>query len=240
MFSKTKNDNSQTDKIKEENANKLISVEEANESFIEKIFKKKNENYENDFQEFDKKINDDNNLLNSQELRKFFEANPDVLEEEKQTEESIHRTPENTKMNELDKNQELVRLGMNRWKLEDFEIGKKLGRGKFGKVYIARERKSNFIVALKLISKKQILKSRVEHQMRREIEIQSHLDHENILKLYGFFWDHRRIYLILEYASEGELYKELKDSVSYICKYSQWVVLMRKRQAITYLRYVTH
>mgnify|MGYP000518864154 CR=1 FL=1 len=57
----------------------------------------------------------------------------------------------------------------------DFEIGKPLGRGKFGHVYLARERKSKFIVALKVIKKKQLLKAGVEHQLRREIEIQAHL-----------------------------------------------------------------
>ena len=36
------------------------------------------------------------------------------------------------------------------WQLSDFEIGKPLGRGKFGNVYLARERKSKFIVALKV------------------------------------------------------------------------------------------
>jgi len=29
----------------------------------------------------------------------------------------------------------------------------------------------------------------VEHQLRREIEIQSHLRHPNILRLYGYFYD---------------------------------------------------
>ncbi len=37
-----------------------------------------------------------------------------------------------------------------RWRLRDFEIGKPLGRGKFGDVYLARERKSKFIVAIKV------------------------------------------------------------------------------------------
>jgi serine/threonine protein kinase len=66
------------------------------------------------------------------------------------------------------------------WTIDDFEIGKPLGRGKFGHVYLAREKKSKFIVALKVLYKKQLLKSNVEHQLRREIEIQSHLRHENI------------------------------------------------------------
>ena len=50
-----------------------------------------------------------------------------------------------------------------KWKIEDFEIGKPLGRGKFGHVYLAREKKSKFIVALKVLYKKQLLKSNVEH-----------------------------------------------------------------------------
>ena len=38
-----------------------------------------------------------------------------------------------------------------RWSLKDFEIGKPLGKGHFGDVYLARERKSGFVVALKVI-----------------------------------------------------------------------------------------
>lgn len=105
---------------------------------------------------------------------------------------------------------ETKKFESKKWTIDDFEIGKPLGRGKFGHVYLAREKKSKFIVALKVLYKKQLLKSNVEHQLRREIEIQSHLRHNNILRMYGFFWDDKKIYLILEYAPGGELYKELK------------------------------
>lgn len=96
------------------------------------------------------------------------------------------------------------------WQLADFDIGKPLGRGKFGNVYLARERNSKYIVALKVLFKNQLQQSNVEHQLRREIEIQSHLRHPNILRLYGYFYDANRVYLILEYAAKGELYKELQ------------------------------
>ena len=65
--------------------------------------------------------------------------------------------------------------GMRKWSLSDFDIGKPLGNGKFGKVYLAREKKSHFIVALKVLYKSQLSKAGVEHQLRREIEIQAHL-----------------------------------------------------------------
>jgi hypothetical protein len=37
------------------------------------------------------------------------------------------------------------------WKLNDFDIGKPLGRGKFGCVYLAREKKNKYICALKVV-----------------------------------------------------------------------------------------
>lgn len=59
--------------------------------------------------------------------------------------------------------------------LNDFDIGKPLGRGKFGNVYLAREKRSQYVVALKVLFKSQLQKAGVEHQLRREIEIQAHL-----------------------------------------------------------------
>ncbi|KAL7166393.1 hypothetical protein ACSBR2_037131 [Camellia fascicularis] len=118
---------------------------------------------------------------------------------------------------------EVIALG-KRWTLNDFDIGKPLGRGKFGHVYLAREKESNHIVALKVLFKSQLKQSQVEHQLRREVEIQSHLRHPNILRLYGYFYDQKRVYLILEYAAKGELYKELQK-----CTY------FSERRAATYV-----
>lgn len=90
-------------------------------------------------------------------------------------------------------------------------IGKELGTGQFGKVFLARHMKTKFVVALKAINKQQIAKYGAENQIQREIEIQSHLKHPNIIKLYSFFQDNKRYYLLLEYAPKGELYKLLKE-----------------------------
>ncbi|XP_023150231.2 aurora kinase A [Amphiprion ocellaris] len=103
-----------------------------------------------------------------------------------------------------------VSSSKQKWSLENFDIGRPLGKGKFGNVYLARERQSKFILALKVLFKKQLEKAGVEHQLRREVEIQSHLRHPNILRLYGYFHDASRVYLILEFAPKGELYSELQ------------------------------
>jgi len=95
------------------------------------------------------------------------------------------------------------------WSLKRFDIGRPLGKGKFGSVYLAREKSKKYIVALKLLFKSQLVNNQVEKQLQREIEIQSHLKNPHILRLFGWWHDEKKIYLVLEFAGKGELYKEL-------------------------------
>eukprot|EP00928_Gymnodinium_smaydae_P048376 TRINITY_DN32331_c0_g1_i1.p1 TRINITY_DN32331_c0_g1~~TRINITY_DN32331_c0_g1_i1.p1 ORF type:complete len:363 (+),score=82.48 TRINITY_DN32331_c0_g1_i1:98-1090(+) len=106
--------------------------------------------------------------------------------------------------------------------LEDIDVGKRLGGGKFGNVYVARERRTGFIFALKVLDKGQLIKNRVEHQLRREIEIQSHCRHVNILKLYSYFHDKDKVYLMLEMAPGGELYTLLQARHTFSEARSAW------------------
>lgn len=94
--------------------------------------------------------------------------------------------------------------------LDDFEIGKVLGKGKLGKVYCVKHKTSGYIAALKVMAKKDLIDLKLEKNFRREIEIQSNLIHPKISRLYGFFYDHKNVYLILEYSIHGELYHHLK------------------------------
>ncbi|XP_066090965.1 aurora kinase A [Saccopteryx bilineata] len=118
--------------------------------------------------------------------------------------------PGNDSEKELESKKKNEESKKRQWVLEDFEIGRPLGKGKFGNVYLAREKQSKFILALKVLFKAQVEKAGVEHQLRREVEIQSHLRHPNILRLYGYFHDATRVYLILEYAPLGAVYRELQ------------------------------
>jgi aurora kinase len=68
------------------------------------------------------------------------------------------------------------RSGLIPLSLPAFEIGRPLGKGKFGRVYLARTKAApHFIVALKCLHKGEIVQGRVEKQVRREIEIQQNL-----------------------------------------------------------------
>lgn len=61
------------------------------------------------------------------------------------------------------------------WSLNDFELGSCLGRGKYSRVFIAREKQTGDIIALKTLVKKELVENSVERQVLREIEIQSRL-----------------------------------------------------------------
>lgn len=80
-----------------------------------------------------------------------------------------------------------------------------------------------YLLALKCLYKSELVEGRVEKQTRREIEIQQNLRHPNILRLYGFFHDEKRIFLMIEFAGKGELYKQLAKNGSFSEKRSSRV-----------------
>lgn len=115
-----------------------------------------------------------------------------------------------------------------------FEIGRPLGKGKFGRVYLARERSSGFICALKVLHKNELQSGGVERQVRREIEIQSNLRHPNVLQMFGHFHDNKRVFLILEFAGKGELYKHLRRE----SRFPEWRAAQYIAQMASALRYL--
>jgi aurora kinase len=115
-----------------------------------------------------------------------------------------------------------------------FEIGRPLGKGKFGRVYLVKERKSGYVCALKVLHINEIRQGGVEKQVRREIEIQSNLRHPNILQLHGHFHDSKRIFLILEFAGKGEMYKHLQRET----RFPEWKAAHYIAQMASALKYL--
>ena len=93
---------------------------------------------------------------------------------------------------------------------EDFEIGKPIGKGKFGNVYSAIDKVTGKQVALKILFKSRLEKENILPQLRREVEIQTRLRHPNILRMFGYFHDDKFVYIVLEIAKQGEMFKDLQ------------------------------
>jgi hypothetical protein len=72
-----------------------------------------------------------------------------------------------------------------RWCVDDFTLGRPIGKGKFGNVYVAKQKETHYPVALKVLFKSQVLNFGSSVMLRREVEIQSKLHHKNILSLFG-------------------------------------------------------
>lgn len=86
--------------------------------------------------------------------------------------------------------------------LEDYEIIRQLGRGSFATVYLAKDKKLEFRVAVKSYEKAtpQVLKN-----VQNEINVLRSLDHPNIVKLLDVRQENNSIHLVLEYVQGGSL-----------------------------------
>jgi len=92
-----------------------------------------------------------------------------------------------------------------------FQIGQVLGKGSFGTVRIARSRKTGFLYAVKILKKVEILNARqAEHVFdeKRIMEITN--GHPSIITMFGTFQDERNLYMVLELAQGGEMFKLLR------------------------------
>ena len=85
-----------------------------------------------------------------------------------------------------------------------------LGSGSYGRVYLIKHNITNEEYALKVIDKKKLKQMYGETDiMKNEINIQSKLIHENIIRLYNVYEDDNSINLIMEYAKNGNLFELL-------------------------------
>ena len=108
-----------------------------------------------------------------------------------------------------------IKLGLeNEANLRDFDIGDLLGSGAFGSVYKVTHKQNKKIYALKVIEKSNIKKHNLAQQMQNEVKIMYSLKHDNIVQLYNHFEDDENIYLVIEFAEEGQLMNKLKKAAN--------------------------
>uniref|UniRef100_A0A4W6D1P8 non-specific serine/threonine protein kinase n=1 Tax=Lates calcarifer TaxID=8187 RepID=A0A4W6D1P8_LATCA len=89
-----------------------------------------------------------------------------------------------------------------------YDIERTLGKGNFAVVKLARHRITKTEVAIKIIDKTQLDAVNLE-KIYREVQIMKMLDHPHIIKLYQVMETKNMLYLVTEYAKNGEIFDYL-------------------------------
>uniref|UniRef100_A0A915AGQ6 MAP/microtubule affinity-regulating kinase 3 n=1 Tax=Parascaris univalens TaxID=6257 RepID=A0A915AGQ6_PARUN len=89
-----------------------------------------------------------------------------------------------------------------------YKLLKTIGKGNFAKVKLAKHIPTGIEVAIKIIDKTALNPSSL-HKLFREVKIMKQLDHPNIVKLYQVMETDQTLYLVMEYASGGEVFDYL-------------------------------
>jgi hypothetical protein len=87
---------------------------------------------------------------------------------------------------------------------------KELGKGKYGEVILATNKKTKEKVAVKVISKRKMKAEQLQFQ-RNEIQILKMCSHPNIIKLIDVFETFDKIHIVLQYLRGGDLFDYLQE-----------------------------
>ncbi|KAL3285057.1 hypothetical protein HHI36_019181 [Cryptolaemus montrouzieri] len=89
-----------------------------------------------------------------------------------------------------------------------YKLLKTIGKGNFAKVKLAKHVPTGKEVAIKIIDKTQLNPGSLL-KLFREVRIMKMLDHPNIVKLFQVIETEKTLYLVMEYASGGEVFDYL-------------------------------
>ncbi|XP_067830975.1 MAP/microtubule affinity-regulating kinase 3-like isoform X2 [Heptranchias perlo] len=90
----------------------------------------------------------------------------------------------------------------------NYRLLKTIGKGNFAKVKLARHVLTGREVAIKIIDKTQLNPTSLQ-KLYREVKIMKCLNHPNIVKLFEVIETDKTLYLVMEYASGGEVFDYL-------------------------------
>uniref|UniRef100_A0A914XNT5 Uncharacterized protein n=1 Tax=Plectus sambesii TaxID=2011161 RepID=A0A914XNT5_9BILA len=96
-------------------------------------------------------------------------------------------------------------------KPRDFEFLKTVGKGSFGKVFLARHKADQHVYAMKVLGKAHIKKrNEVKHVMSERNVLISNIKHPFLVSLHYSFQTRDKLYFVLDYLNGGELFFHLQ------------------------------
>ncbi|GIL62570.1 hypothetical protein Vafri_16770 [Volvox africanus] len=97
--------------------------------------------------------------------------------------------------------------------LERYEVGETVGVGGFAVVKKGRDKKTGDPVAIKVVDKSRYAAG--DNSLEREIQVLLKVDHPNCIKLYDVYITPRKVYLVTELVTGGELLDRVTEKGNY-------------------------
>ncbi|KAF1762885.1 hypothetical protein GCK72_011149 [Caenorhabditis remanei] len=113
---------------------------------------------------------------------------------------------------------------------QDFDLLKVIGCGGYGKVFLAREKSRERVVALKVVSKDELEKQHLQDEIRILENIKSRF----LCKMYHSFKTSQKVYMALEFLPGGELFA-LMERVQFLSENSARFYIAQITLGLDYL-----
>merc|ERR1719399_1474058 len=98
--------------------------------------------------------------------------------------------------------------------IQNYEIVKPLGKGKFSIVYMAKRLTDGTMCALKKINIFDMMVPKQREKCLKEVRLLQSMDHPNIVKLKDSFIDNNELLIIVEWAEKGDLKRLIRRAAS--------------------------
>lgn len=117
-----------------------------------------------------------------------------------------------------------------------YKLGKVLGKGKYGIVYLCTENSTGQLYACKSILKRKLFNKCDREDVKREVQVMQHLSGQpNVVEIKGVYEDRQSVHLVMEFCAGGELF----DRITAMGHYSERAAAAICR-AILNVVYVCH
>ena len=100
-------------------------------------------------------------------------------------------------------------------KIEDFQLIKVVGRGSFGKVYLAKKKDTGKIYAIKTLKKDFIIRTNQVNNTKIERDIMQQITHPFVVKLHYAFQSSECLYFVTDFLNGGELFFHLCNEIRF-------------------------
>lgn len=95
-------------------------------------------------------------------------------------------------------------------KITDFKIVKAVAEGGFGRVYLARKKRTKDLYAIKVLKKADMIQKNQVKYVKAERNILARLQNPFVIKMYFSFQSKEYLYIVMEWASGGDCFSLLQ------------------------------